>query len=313
VGGAARNDSLGTVITGAAVLTEMGFLDHLQELRKRLIISFIALFIGMAIAWPLVPTVQRFMQRPLQEPSLTQKWYYSMQSWAAQKFPEFTRRLGVEPTPPQVTPHKLNYMAPLEPFFVQMKISLVTGLAMAFPIILYQLWLFFAPALYPHEKKYAYFFIPSGTAAFILGDLFFLYLVWPLIISFSLAYESEFLFSMLNLTHFINFCLRLMLLFGLIFQMPLILLMLARVGLVQVDFLRRQRRLAILLSAVIAAFHADVVTMTVIAIPIYGMYELSILAILLFGAGSRRTGAAEDAQSEAVPAVDPGSTPPPQG
>jgi sec-independent protein translocase protein TatC len=285
----------------------MSFMDHLEELRKRLVISFIALVIGMAVAWPLVPAVQHFMQRPLQEASITQKWYYSMQTWAAQKYPELTRSLGVKPVPPKVEPHKLNYMAPLEPFFVQMKISLVAGLALALPIILYQVWLFLAPALYLHEKKYVYFFIPTGTAAFILGDLFFLYLVWPLIISFSLAYESEFLFSMLNLTHFINFCLRLLVLFGLIFELPLVLLILARTGVVQLDFLRRQRRVAILLSALVAAFHADVVTMTVIAIPIYAMYELSILAIRVFGGSPRRT---EEAEPAPAPVADPGLGPP---
>ena len=288
-------------------MTQMSFLEHLEELRKRLIISLIALVIGMALAWPLVPAVQRFMQRPLMEPSLTQKWYYGLQTWAAQKYPDLTRRLGGEPAPPKVTPHKLNYMAPLEPFFVQMKISLVTGLALALPIILYQLWLFFAPALYPNERKYVYYFVPTGTAAFIVGDLFFLYLVWPLIISFSLAYESDTLFSMLNLTHFVNFCLRLMLLFGLIFQMPLVLLILARAGLVHLDFLRRQRRLAILLSAVVAAFHADVVTMTVIAIPIYAMYEISILTIRLFGGPASQPA---DATPAAVPAAESGVGPP---
>ena len=288
-------------------MTQMSFLEHLEELRKRLIISLIALVIGMALAWPLVPAVQRFMQRPLMEPSLTQKWYYGLQTWAAQKYPDLTRRLGGEPAPPKVTPHKLNYMAPLEPFFVQMKISLVTGLALALPIILYQLWLFFAPALYPNERKYVYYFVPTGTAAFIVGDLFFLYLVWPLIISFSLAYESDTLFSMLNLTHFVNFCLRLMLLFGLIFQMPLVLLILARAGLVHLDFLRRQRRLAILLSAVVAAFHADVVTMTVIAITIYAMYEISILTIRLFGGPASQPA---DATPAAVPAAESGVGPP---
>jgi sec-independent protein translocase protein TatC len=261
----------------------MSFLDHLQELRQRLIIIIIAVFIGMAVAWPLAPGVLRFMQKPLREPSITQQWQYSAMSWMAEKFPGLTKGLGIEAKPPQVTPHKLNYMAPLEPFFAQMKISMITGLALAFPVILYQLWLFFAPALYPQERKYVYYFIPFGTLAFILGDLFFLHLVWPLIISFSLAYESDILFSMLNLTQFINFCLRLLLLFGVVFELPLILLILSRAGIVRLDFLRRNRRVAILLSAVVAAFHADVLTMTAVAIPIYCMYELSILTIRIFG------------------------------
>ena len=264
-------------------MTEMAFLDHLQELRTRLIVCIVALVIAAAVAWPISPLVQRFIQRPLMEPSLVQKVKYSVSTWAYRQFPELADRLGLEPKPPKVNPHKLNYMAPLEPFFVQMKVSLITGFALAFPVILYQLWLFFAPALYPKERKYVYFFLPFGTVAFILGGLFFLYMVWPLIISFSLAYESEYLYSMLNLTQYVNFCLRLLLLFGLVFELPLVLLILNWARVVKLDTLRRQRRLAILLSAVVAAFHADVVTMTAIAIPIYAMYEISILFIRVFG------------------------------
>jgi sec-independent protein translocase protein TatC len=268
-------------------MTEMSFLEHLNDLRQRLIVSFVALFIAMTISWPLAPTVQRFIQRPLNEPSLTQHLQYSLSSWMTSSYPRLAAKLGLKPEPPQVVPHKLNYMAPLEPFFVQMKISLLTGLALAFPVILYQLWLFLAPALHPWEKRYVYFFVPFGTVAFVVGDLFFLYLVWPLIISFSLAYESDILYSMLNLTQYISFCLRLLLLFGVIFELPLIFLILARVGVVTREMLAGQRRLAVLLSAVIAAFHADVVTMTVVAIPIYVMYEFSILLIRLVGEGSR--------------------------
>ena len=277
----------------------MPFLEHLEELRKRLIICIVAVVIATGIAWPLVPTVQQFITRPLQQPSITQEWHYSLETFLLRKFPEAAKGFGLEkPEPPRVTLHRLNYMAPLEPFFVQMKISLITGLALAFPVILYQLWLFFAPALYPKERRVLMFFIPLGTVAFILGDLFFLKLVWPLVISFSLRYESEFLFSMLNLTYFVNFCLRLLVLFGLIFELPLVLLILARIGLVEVDFLRRQRRLAILLSAVVAAFHADLLTMTAIAIPIYLMYELSILAVRLFG----RPAPVEEGEAGSLPA-----------
>ena len=283
----------------------MSFLEHLEELRKRLIICIVAVVIGMGIAWPLVPAVQKIITRPLQQPSITQKWHYALESFLLEKFPHAAKNFGLEkPEPPKVNPHRLNYMAPLEPFFVQMKIALITGLALAFPLILYQLWLFFAPALYPNEKKIVIFFVPLGTVAFILGDLFFLHLVWPLIISFSLRYESEFLYSMLNLTSFVNFCLRLLILFGLIFELPLILVILARVGVVEVDFLRRQRRLAILLSAVVAAFHADVLTMMAIAIPIYLMYELSILTVRLFG----RTALAA-AEADSLPA-ETGLSPP---
>jgi sec-independent protein translocase protein TatC len=289
------------------VVTTMSFLEHLEELRSRLIVCVVAALICMAIAWPLVPVVQRYITRPLQEPPITQKWSYHLETWGVQKFPDLARKLGLKPEAPKVTPHRLNYMAPLEPFFVQMKIAMITGLALAFPVILYQLWLFFAPALYPKEKQIIYYFLPIGTLAFILGDFFFLKLVWPLIIAFSLRYESAFLFSMLNLTQFVNFCLRLLLLFGLIFELPLILLVLARVGLVRLDFLRRQRRVAILLSAVVAAFHADLLTMAAIAIPLYAMYELSILTVRLFG-GPYSRGQDIEATTEVA---EPGLGPPP--
>jgi len=288
-------------------VTTMSFLEHLEELRRRLIVCVVAVIICMAVSWPLVPTVQHYITRPLQEPSITQKWSYVLESWATQKFPDLARRVGLMPTPPKVNPHRLNYMAPLEPFFVQMKVTMITGLALAFPLILYQMWLFFAPALYPKEKKIIYYFLPVGTVAFVLGDYFFLKLVWPLIISFSLRYESEFLFSMLNLTQFVNFCLRLLLLFGLIFELPLILLILARVGIVRVDFLRRQRRVAILLSAVVAAFHADVLTMAAIALPLYGMYELSIVTVRLFGGPHSR---GEDLEPAPAPAETGLGSPP---
>jgi sec-independent protein translocase protein TatC len=290
-------------------VTTMSFLEHLEELRHRLIVCVVAVLIGMAISWPLVPTVQQFITRPLKEPSVTQKWSYALESWVTRKYPDLAHRVRLHPEPPQVSPHRLNYMAPLEPFFVQMKIAMITGLALAFPIILYQMWLFFAPALYPKEKKIIYYFLPIGTVAFILGDLFFFKLVWPLIISFSLRYESEFLFSMLNLTQFVNFCLRLILLFGFIFELPLILLILARVGIVRVAFLRRQRRVAILLSAVVAAFHADVLTMGAIAIPLYGMYELSILTVRLFGGSYSRDEDLEPAPMPAEPGLGPPSAP----
>lgn len=288
-------------------MTTMSFLEHLEELRQRLIVCVVAVFICMAIAWPLVPTVQKYITRPLQEPSVTQQWSYAAESWIMQRYPNLAHRVGLHPEPPKVSPHRLNYMAPLEPFFVQMKIAMISGLALAFPLILYQMWLFFAPALYPQEKKIIYYFLPVGTIAFILGDIFFLKMVWPLIISFSLRFESEFLFSMLNLTQFVNFCLRLLLLFGLIFELPLILLILARVGIVRVDFLCRQRRVALLLSAIVAAFHADVLTMAAIAIPLYAMYELSILTVRIFGGPNSRSADLEPAPVPAETDLGPPS------
>lgn len=280
---------------------EMPFLEHLQELRSRLIKSLLALLVGMAIAWPFSLSALTIIQRPLLKPSPVRQLQEALANRLQQSFPALATRLQLEPRELKVPERRLNYMAPLEPFFVQMKLSLILGLLLALPVILYQVWMFVAPALYPHEKKYVYLFVPVGTVAFVLGDLFFLYLIWPLIVAFSLGYESATLYPLLNLTQYVNFCLRLLLLFGLIFELPLILVILARLGLVQVEFLVRQRRLAILLSLIIAAFHADVLTMTMVALPLYGMYELSILAIRLVGGKSRAAAAAPSTPSAPAP------------
>ncbi len=278
---------------------EMPFLEHLQELRQRLIISLIALFIGMALAWTFALSALTIIQRPLAQPSLIKRLQYDLVSRVQKSFPQIAEKIHLEPPDLDVPERKLNYMAPLEPFFVQMKLSLIMGLILALPVILYQTWLFIAPGLYANEKKYVYLFVPVGTMAFILGDLFFLYIVWPLIVAFSLGYESATLFPLLNLTQYVNFCLRLLLLFGLIFELPLILLILARLGVVKLDFLIRQRRLALLLSLVVAAFHADVVTMTMVALPLYGMYEISILVIRLVG--GRKSKEAENPPETPLP------------
>lgn len=260
---------------------EMPFLDHLQELRKRLIISLIALFIGMGLAWSFAMSALTVIQRPLTQPSLMKRLQYELVTTLGKTFPQLADKIQVEPPTVDTASRRLNYMAPLEPFFVQMKLALIMGFILALPIILYQSWRFIAPGLYPHERKYVYVFIPVGTVAFVAGDLFFLYIVWPLIVAFSLGYESPTLYPLLNLTQYVNFCLRLLLLFGLIFELPLFLLILARLGVVKLDFLVRQRRLAVLLSLVVAAFHADVLTMIMVALPLYTMYEISILAIRL--------------------------------
>ncbi len=278
---------------------EMHFLEHLQELRHRLIISLIALFIGMALAWTFALQALTVIQRPLARPSLIKSLQYDLTDYLQKKYPQLAAQLHLEPPDLTVPERKLNYMAPLEPFFVQMKLSLIIGLILALPVILYQTWLFIAPGLYPHEKKYVYLFVPIGTVAFILGDLFFLYVVWPLIVAFSLGYESATLYPLLNLTQYVNFCLRLLLLFGLIFELPLILLILARLGVVKLEFLVSQRRLALLLSLIVAAFHADVITMIMVALPLYGMYEISILVIRIIGG---RQSKAEEKEAPLPPA-----------
>jgi sec-independent protein translocase protein TatC len=126
-------------------------------------------------------------------------------------------------------------------------------------------------------------FVTAGTVSFCAGAFFFLLIIWPVIINFSLSYEAEGLRSWFNLTAYINFCLRLILIFGLVFELPVVAAILARIGLITAQFLATQRKFAVLASAIVAAFHADLVTMVVVWAPLYLMYEASIGVVRVFG------------------------------
>jgi sec-independent protein translocase protein TatC len=119
--------------------------------------------------------------------------------------------------------------------------------------------------------------------AFCVGAAFFLWIIWPVIINFSLSYEAEGLQSWFNLSAYVNFCLRLILIFGLIFELPIAALLLSRFGLVNGKLLAKNRKYALLASAIISAFHADLITMFVVMIPLYLMYEISVWTAYIFG------------------------------
>ncbi len=260
------------------------FVEHLVELRKRLIIIVVTVVIGMGFAWNLADNILVFMEKPLTGQTylteLKKKVYLSLK----QRYPSIYNRakLEEEVNKPQ-TKHPLNYTAPLEPFFIQCKISGLAGFILALPIVFHQLWLFISPGLTFRERKLVVPFVTAATMAFCVGAAFFLVVIWPFIINFSLSYETEGLRSWLSLSSYVNFCLRLILMFGLIFELPVLTLLLARFGIVSYEFLAPKRKYALLASSIVAAFHSDLVTMFVIMIPLYLMYEISVWVALIFG------------------------------
>jgi sec-independent protein translocase protein TatC len=259
------------------------FLDHLVELRKRLIVIFVAVVIGMGLSWNISTNVLDFVQRPLTGKTYLTEIKKTVYSEIRQRYPSLYERykLDQELNVP-AKERKLNYSAPLEPFFIQCKISMLTGFLLALPIVFHQIWLFVAPGLTRKEKRMAVPFVTASTISFCIGAMFFLIVIWPVIINFSISYESEGLQSWFNLSAYINFCLRLILIFGLIFELPILTLLLARFGIVNGPMLGARRKYAILASAIIAAFHADLITMFVIMVPLYLMYEISIWVAYLF-------------------------------
>jgi len=260
------------------------FIEHLVELRKRLMVIVIAVVVGMGVAWNFSTDVLNFIEKPLTGKTyltdVKKDVYLKVKDLAPSLYTRY--KLEQEINAP-VKKRPLNYSAPLEPFFIQCKISMLAGFILVLPIVFHQLWLFIAPGLTRKERRLVIPFITAATLTFCVGAMFFLVIIWPVIINFSLSYEAEGLQSWFNISAYVNFCLRLILVFGLIFELPVLTLLLARFGIVSYDLLAPNRKYALLASSIIAAFHADLITMFVIMVPLYLMYEVSVRVALLFG------------------------------
>jgi sec-independent protein translocase protein TatC len=275
------------------------FIEHLVELRKRLIIVVIAVVIGMGFAWNLADKILVFMEKPLTGATYLDMAKQQGYLYLKERFPAIYNRAQLEKelNKPKKQ-HSLNYTAPLEPFFIQCKISAIAGFVLVLPVVFYQIWAFIAPGLTRKERRLVVPFITVATIAFCVGAMFFLTTIWPFIINFSLSYETEGLRSWLSLSSYVDFCLRLILLFGLIAELPVITLLLSRFGLVSYQFLATKRKYALLASSIVAAFHSDLVTMFVIMIPLYLMYEVSVWVALLFG--KKKASAPVEAEAESA-------------
>jgi len=267
-----------------ATITTLPFMGHLVELRKRLIIVVMAVVIGMGVAWNLSGAMLSFIERPLTGQTyltgIKKLAYLQVKERAPALYSRLKLEQEIASTPKK---HLLNYSAPLEPFFIQCKISMLAGFILVLPVVFHQVWQFIAPGLTRKERHMVVPFVIAASLTFCVGALFFLIVIWPVIINFSLSYEAEGLQSWFNISAYINFCLRLILVFGLIFELPVLTLILSRFGLVSYHLLAPKRKYALLASSIVAAFHADLITMFVIMIPMYLMYEISIWTALIFG------------------------------
>jgi len=260
------------------------FMEHLVELRKRLIVCSFAIVIGMGIAWNFSNDLLSFVEKPLTGKTYLNDLKKTVYNEVKLRYPAAYKRyqLGDDHGVSEKS-RPLNYSAPLEPFFIQCKISMLAGMIIVLPVLFHQCWLFVAPGLTRRERRMVVPFVTVASVSFCVGAMFFLVVIWPVIINFSLSYEAVGLQSWFNISAYINFCLRLILVFGLIFELPILSLLLSRFGIVNYKMLATRRKYALLASAIIAAFHADLVTMFVIMLPLYLMYEISIWVALLFG------------------------------
>ena len=231
---------------------EMSLLDHLIELRRRLTRAVIALVLGAVVGYMVFPNLLDLIMAP----------YCAV---AEDVRPEQTCTLVA--------------LTPLEPFSVRFKTSFVVGLFIGGPVIFYQLWRFITPGLTTSERRYALPFVAMSQIMFAIG-IVFSYLVIPFGLRTLLGFGGPGIEPMLSASEYLSFFLTLSIAFGLVFELPLVLIFLSLVGVVNSASLRKARPYAILASVVAAAFITptnDAITLLFMAGPMVFFYELSML------------------------------------
>jgi sec-independent protein translocase protein TatC len=233
---------------------KMSFLEHLDELRRRIIYSLIAVGVGFVIVYAYIDPIFAFILQPMQQM-----------------------------LPPGQT---LIYNEPTEAFMLMIKIGLLAGLILASPVVFLQVWLFIAPGLYSHEKKLAIPFILMSTVLFASGAAFSHFMVFPIVWKFLASYQTEFVTFEPRIEPSFAMYLRLVLAMGLTFDLPTIILFLARMGMVTPRFLIRNTRYAMIIIVIAAAVlspDGGGVGMLAMGGPVMVLYILSIGLAWLFG------------------------------
>ncbi len=229
------------------------FTQHLEELRKRLITSFIAVGIGFVASYAFKEKLFYVLMAPLQQ---------AMKSGDT-----------------------LIYTHLPEAFFTFLKTALISGIILASPVLLYQFWMFIAPGLYDREKKLLVPILFLSTLFFTGGALFGYFVVFPWGFKFFLSFATDTIRPMPSMKEYLGFSAKLLLGFGIVFELPLVITFLARLGVVSVEFLKKNRKYAILFIFIGAAILTppDVVTQVMMALPLTLLYEISIVGARIFG------------------------------
>jgi sec-independent protein translocase protein TatC len=219
---------------------KLPFTDHLDELRHRLIVSLVGIGLGFAISYGFSQQLLLLLQRPM--------------------------------------PTRLVFIAPTEAFFVNLKVAFYAGLFLSVPLLLFQLWKFVAPGLYEHERRYSFPFLIISTVLFLLGAVFAYVVILPIALHFLMSQGGEFWKPSITLSNYLSFCMRLILAAGLIFEFPVLMYFLAKVGIVTPELLIRNRKYAILVAFVIAAILTppDVFSQVLLAVPLCLLFEVSV-------------------------------------
>ena len=227
----------------------MSLLQHLEELRRRIIYSVLFIAAGFAGAWYYAERIFALMQQPI------------VTALRAHKMDE-----------------KLVYLNPTEPFNMYLKIGLIAGIFLASPFVLYQIWLFIAPGLYRHEKRYVLPFMFFAVGLFLAGGYFGFVLVYPAALDFLIGYGEQFR-PMITIGEYTDLFMTVILGLGIVFEMPILIFFVALMGIVDAAFLWKNFRYAILIIFIAAAIltpTTDILNMCIFAAPMVVLYFISI-------------------------------------
>ena len=250
-------------------MTGMSFLEHLEELRRRIIYGFSYVVAGLGICWGFHERLFAVMQRPI------------MVALANHHMDQ-----------------KLVYLNPTDPFNMYLKISFLAGIFVASPFVLYQVWAFIAPALYRNERRYVLPFMISTVGLFLAGGLFGYKLVYPSALDFLITFSGQFT-PMITIGEYTNLFLTIIAGLGIVFEMPILVFFLALVGILSAGWMWSNFRYSILVIFIIAAIitpTTDIMNMCIFAAPMIGLYLVSI-GIAWFVHPARRKGRAESSSS----------------
>lgn len=254
---------------------EMPFLDHLEELRWRIIYCLLALAVCVGLGF-----------------------------WLAVQYDAVG--LLARPIIPLIPEHKLAFLHPSEGFTVILDAAMTFGFVLASPVIIYQVWAFLAPALKPHEKRVGLGVLFSGLVLFASGAALAYFVVVPLALPWLFSFGGPSLVPLITAEDYFSFIFAMVLTFGVSFELPIVILGLAALGIVTPAFLSKYRRHAIVLIVIIGAFltPGDMVWTTIaLSVPLYGLYELSVLAAyVIHRRKQKRREAADAAPHGGVPA-----------
>ncbi len=235
----------------AEELPRMTLLQHLEELRRRLVYSVVAVLVAFLACWAFAERIFHFLAVPI--------YRY---------------------LPPGT---KLTFLGITEPFMLYVKVALLAGAFLAAPVVLLQLWGFISPGLYARERRYAAPFVVFGTLFFLGGGAFAYYVAFPFAVQFLLEVGQEFQ-PMITADRYLGFLMTVILGLGLMFELPIVIVLLAKIGLVTPRFLLRKFRWAVLIIVFVAAIvtpTADIFNLSLFAVPALLLYLLGVAAAFL--------------------------------